>query len=58
MGAHMLTAYIQAAMGHAVYEWLPDDGIYYAEIPELAGVWASGATQEELPGKLQAALEG
>jgi len=54
----LLTKYIQAAMRHAVYEWLPDDGIYYAEIPELPGVWSSAATEEELPAALQEALEG
>ena len=54
----MLTAYIQAAMRHATYEWLQDDGIYYAEIPELPGVWATAATEEELPAALQEALEG
>jgi len=54
----MLTAYIQAAMRHATYEWLPEDGIHYAAIPELPGVWTSGATREELPSMLQAALEG
>ncbi len=54
----MLTAYIQAALRHATYEWLPNDGIYYAEIPELPGVWASASTQEELPAALHAVLEG
>ncbi len=54
----MLTKYIQAAMRHAVYEWLPDDGIHYGEIPELPGVWASAATEEALPAALQEALEG
>jgi len=54
----LLTKYIQAAMKHAVYEWLPDDGIYYAEIPELPGVWSSAATEEELPAALQEALGG
>lgn len=45
-------------MRHATYEWLPDDGIYYAEIPKLPGVWASAATREELPAALQDTLEG
>jgi len=54
----MITSYIQAAMGHARYECLPDDGIYYGEIPELPGVWASAPTQGELPAALQDALEG
>jgi len=54
----VLTAYIQAAMRHASYEWLADDGIFYAEIPELPGVWASAATRAELPTMLQEVLEG
>ncbi len=54
----MLTKYIQAAMKHAVYEWLPDDGVYYAHIPELPGVWASTAIEGALPAALQEALEG
>ncbi len=54
----MITSYIQAAMRHARYEWLSDDGIYYGEIPEAPGVWASAATREELSAALQDALEG
>ena len=54
----MLTAYIQAAMRHATYEWLPEDQLYYAEIPELPGVWASSKQQDDLPAALQQALEG
>ncbi len=54
----MLTDYIRAAMRHATYEWLPEDGLYYAEIPELSGVWASAPTREELPAELQLVLEG
>jgi predicted RNase H-like HicB family nuclease len=54
----MLTKYIKAAMRHATYERLPDDGVYYAEIPELPGVWASAPTEEDLPAELQAVLEG
>ena len=54
----MLTAYIQAAMGHATYESLSEDGVFYGEIPELPGVWASAPTLEELPKALQETLEG
>jgi predicted RNase H-like HicB family nuclease len=54
----MLTAYIRAAMQHAVYEWLPSDQVFYGEIPELPGVWATAPTREELPATLQDALEG
>ena len=54
----MLTAYIQAAMLRATYEWLEEEGVWYAEIPSLPGVWASAATREELPAELQSVLEG
>ena len=33
----MLLNYIQAALKHAKYEILPDDGKYYGEIPECNG---------------------
>ena len=52
-----LTAYIQAAMRHARYEWLPHDSAYYAEIPELPGVWASGGTLEAAREERQEVLE-
>ncbi len=44
-------------MRHATCEWLPEDGLYYAEIPEMPGVWASAPTREELPAELQSVLE-
>ena len=47
----MLTTYIQAAMQHATYEWLPEDGLYYAEIPELPGVWATSSEREAFSSK-------
>jgi predicted RNase H-like HicB family nuclease len=50
----MLTAYIQAAMRHARYEWLPEDGLYYAEIPELPGVWATSPERDDVPAALRA----
>jgi predicted RNase H-like HicB family nuclease len=54
----MLTAYIQAAMRNARYEWLPEDSLYYGEIPALPGVWATSPSRDELPTLLQDALEG
>lgn len=38
----MPTEYIAVAMRHARNELLPDGERVYAEIPELAGVWANG----------------
>lgn len=54
----MLSAYIQAAMDRARYEYLPDDRLYYAEIPELPGVWASADHEEDLATELREVLEG
>jgi hypothetical protein len=42
----MLREYVQAAMSHAKYEILPDDGSCYGEIPECRGVYANAATLE------------
>lgn len=53
----MLTEYIRAAMRHSRCEGLPGDRIYYCEIPQLAGVWASGETEEAARTELQEVLE-
>ncbi len=53
----MLTKYLQAAMEHAHYEILSDDGTYYGEIPECPGVYANAATLEECRSELAEALE-
>jgi hypothetical protein len=42
----MLLEYIQAALRHAKYEILPDDGSYYGEILECNGVYANASTLE------------
>lgn len=41
----MLTDYIDAALHRATYKILADD-TYWGEIPELPGLWGSGATLE------------
>lgn len=53
----MLTPYIAAAMHHATYEILPDDGTYYGEIPGFQGVWANAASLEACRDELQEVLE-
>lgn len=53
----MLTQYLDAAMRHAHYEILPDDGSYYGEIPECPGVYASAASLEQCRTELAAVLE-
>ena len=53
----MLTKYMEAAMRHAHYEILPDDGSYYGEIPECRGVYANAPTLEECRSELAEVLE-
>lgn len=54
----MLTKYIQAAMRHAHYEILPDDGSIYGEIADLPGIFANAETVEGCRDLLQEVLEG
>ena len=42
----MLTEYLQAAMRHARYEILSDNGSFYGEIPGFVGVYANSRTLE------------
>jgi len=42
----MLTNDIQAATRRAKYEMLADDGTFYGEIPEFAGVYANANSLE------------
>ena len=53
----MLTDYLNAALRHAHYEILPDDGTYYGEIPECRGVYANASTLEECRAELVSVLE-
>jgi predicted RNase H-like HicB family nuclease len=54
----MLTSYIRAAMRHARYEIVEDDGSFYGEIPSISGVWANGKTLENCREELESVLEG
>jgi hypothetical protein len=53
----MLTEYIQAAMRHAKYEILADDGTIYGHIDLLRGVWANEKTLEACREELRRVLE-
>lgn len=53
----MIMEYIYAALRHAKYEILPDNGTYYGEIPECNGVYANAETLEECREQLQEVLE-
>ena len=53
----MLSAYIRAAMAHAISKQLEESGRYFFEIPELPGVWADADTLEAGRAELQEVLE-
>jgi predicted RNase H-like HicB family nuclease len=53
----MLTEYIIAAMHKAHYELLPDDKLYYGEIPQFEGVYATAESLEDCREELQSVLE-
>ncbi len=53
----VLTDYLRTAMRHARYEILSKDGLFYGEIPELTGVYASAPTLEECRDELEKVLE-
>lgn len=54
----MISDYIRAALNHAEQRYLEEDGLYYAEIPELPGLWASAEHEDDLQRELVEALEG
>ena len=54
----MLSDYIRTAMRQAHYEWLPNDAVYYGEIPDCQGVYATAKTLETCREELQQVLEG
>ena len=53
----MLTKYIRAALHHARYEILADDGSFYGEISVCNGVYANAATLEDCREQLEEVLE-
>jgi len=54
----MITEYIQAALSKAKFEIIEDTEPYYGEVPELAGVWATGNTLEECRHNLVEVIDG
>ena len=53
----MLSEYLRAAMHHAKYELLSDDGSFFGEIPDFQGVYANQATLEACCEQLEEVLE-
>jgi predicted RNase H-like HicB family nuclease len=54
----MITEYIEAALLKARYELIKDEEPFYGEVPELAGVWATGKTLEECRKNLAEVIDG
>jgi predicted RNase H-like HicB family nuclease len=54
----VFTEYVNAALSRARYEVIEDEEPYYAEVPELEGVWATGKTLEECRKDLIEVIEG
>jgi predicted RNase H-like HicB family nuclease len=52
----MLTEYIQAALRQANYEIL-EDGTFYADVPEMKGLYANASTLEACREELKESLE-
>lgn len=54
----MFAEYIQAALERAEYEIIDDPCPYYAHVPGLQGVWATGKSFEECRKELISTIEG
>ena len=54
----MFAEYIAAALERAKYEIIDDPEPYYASVPGLPGVWATGKTIEECRRELISTIEG
>jgi predicted RNase H-like HicB family nuclease len=55
---NLIKEYIAAALERAVYKLIEGEEPFYAEVPELEGVWASGSTPEECRQNLSEVIEG
>ena len=53
----MLSNYIKAALKHAKYEILEEDGSFYGEIPECNGVYAQSDSLEDCRAEIEEVLE-
>ncbi len=56
--ALLIVEHIEAALGHARFETIPDDGPMFGTIPEFPGVWANAQSVEECRDELAEVLEG
>jgi predicted RNase H-like HicB family nuclease len=54
----LMPKYIRAALCHAQYETIEEDGSIFATIPGFDGLWANAPTKTEVDEELASALEG
>lgn len=54
----MIQDYLEKMIAKAKYRFIESDAIFYAEIPGLKGVWASGKALEKTRENLLEVLEG
>lgn len=54
----MIQDFLNTFLSKASYEMIDDGKRFYAEIPALRGVWATGKTLEECRSNLLSSLEG
>ena len=53
----MILDYLSAALERAHYELIADDEPFYASVPGLEGVWATGSSLEDCRRNLTSAIE-
>jgi predicted RNase H-like HicB family nuclease len=53
-----LEEYIDLAITRAIFEEIEDEEPFYAEVPGLPGVWATGTTQYECRMNLRDVIDG
>lgn len=56
--ALLIVEYVQAALRHAKFETIPEEGTVFATIPGFPGVWANAETIEACREELAEVLEG
>lgn len=54
----MIGEYVQAALNETEYDWMEEEGEYFAAPPSLPGAWATGRTVEEARAELAEVIEG
>ena len=53
----MISEYVQAALNETEYDWMEDEGEYFAAPPSIPGAWATGKTVEAARSELREVIE-